>query len=149
MRYIGLLLGVWVGTKWHRGLVRSFMGVKDDSGKARAIAEEAIRRAVTTKGNPADLINVALEEPVRARRELPGFSTLDRMVAAIRAQTNTALYAMVAARIDLAAKARLTRLSWLDPTSGRSEFDRLKTPAKAATLGKFKLRLAHLQTLDG
>jgi|GEM_PF-6268800 len=29
---------------WHRGLVRSFMGVKYDSGKARAIAEEAIRR---------------------------------------------------------------------------------------------------------
>jgi hypothetical protein len=134
--------------KWHRGLVRSFMGVKYDSGKARAIAEEAIRRAVTTKDNPADLINVALKELVRARRELPGFSTLDRMVAAIRTETNTALYAMVAARIDLAAKARLTRLLWLDPTSGRSEFDRLKTPAKAATLGKFKLRLAHLQALD-
>jgi hypothetical protein len=78
--------------KWHRGLVRSFMGVKYDSGKARAIAEEAIRRAVTTKDNPADLINVALEELVRARRELPGFSTLDRLVAAIRTETNTALY---------------------------------------------------------
>lgn len=56
--------------KWHRGLVRSFMGLKYDSG---------------------------------------GFSTLDRMVAAIRTETNTA-HAMVAARIDLAAKARLTRL---------------------------------------
>ncbi|MFC7641327.1 DUF4158 domain-containing protein [Streptosporangium lutulentum] len=134
--------------KWHRGLVRALMGVKYDAGKAHAIAEEAIRRAVTTKDNPADLINVALEELVRARCELPGFSTLDRLVAAIRAETNTALYAMVAARIDLAAKARLTRLLWLDPTSGRSEFDRLKTPAKAATLGKFKLRLAHLQALD-
>ncbi|GAB3893426.1 DUF4158 domain-containing protein [Microbispora bryophytorum] len=134
--------------KWHRGLVRSFMGVKYDSGKARAIAEEAIRRAVTTRDNPADLINVALEELMRARRELPGFSTLDRMVAAIRTETNTALYTMVAARIDLAAKARLTRLLWLDPTSGRSDFDRLKTPAKAATLGKLKLRLAHLQALQ-
>jgi Transposase. len=36
----------------------------------------------------------------------------------------------------------------VDPTSKRSDFDRLKTPAKAATLGKFKLRLAHLQALD-
>ncbi|GAB2451069.1 hypothetical protein GCM10027262_75360 [Nocardia tengchongensis] len=134
--------------KWHRGLVRALVGVKYDAGKARVIAEEAIRRAVTTKDNPADLINVALEELVRARCELPGFSTLDRLVAAIRAETNTALYAMVAARIDLAAKARLTRLLWRDPTSGRSEFDRLKTPAKTATLGKFKLRLAYLQALD-
>ncbi|WP_246266232.1 hypothetical protein [Pseudonocardia xinjiangensis] len=55
---------------------------------------------------------------------------------------------MVAARIDLTGKARLARLLWLDPTSGRSEFDRLETPAKAASLGKFKLRLAHLQALD-
>jgi hypothetical protein len=39
-------------------------------------------------------------------------------------------------------------LLWLDPTSRRSEFDRLKTPAKAASLGRFKLRLAHLQALD-
>ena len=31
------------------------MGVKYDSGKARAIAEEAIRRAVTTRDNPAPL----------------------------------------------------------------------------------------------
>ncbi|MEU6641705.1 Tn3 family transposase [Saccharomonospora sp. NPDC046836] len=105
--------------------------------------------AVTTKDNPADLINVALEELVRAGCELPGFSTLDRMATAIRTETNTALYAMVAARIDLAGKARLARLLWLDPTSRRSDFDRLKTPAKAATLGKFKLRLAHLQELDG
>jgi hypothetical protein len=70
--------------KWHRRLVRALVGVKYDAGKARVIAEEAIRRAVTTKDNPADLINVALEELVRARCELPGFSTLDRLVAAIR-----------------------------------------------------------------
>ena len=56
---------------------------------------------------------------MRARRELPGFSTLDRMVAAIRTETNTALYTMLAARIDLAAKARLTRLLWLDPRAQR------------------------------
>ncbi|EHY87515.1 Tn3 family transposase [Saccharomonospora azurea] len=134
--------------KWHRGLVRSFVGVKYDAARARRVAGEAIRKAVTTKDNPADLINVALEELVRAGCELPGFSTLDRMAAAIRAETNTALYAMVAARIDLAGKARLARLLWLDPTSRRSEFDRLKTPAQAATLGKFKLRLAHLQEVD-
>jgi hypothetical protein len=39
-------------------------------------------------------------------------------------------------------------LLWLDSTSRRSEFDRLKSPAKAATLSKFKLRLVHLQYLD-
>ena len=36
----------------------------------------------------------------------------------------------------------------VDPTMRRSEFDRIKTPAQAPTLGKFKEWLAHLQALD-
>ena len=36
-----------------------------------------------------------------------------------------------------------------DPLSGRSGVDRLKAPAKAATLSKFKTRLDHLAWLDG
>ena len=136
-------------TLWrHRDYVRDRLNVAYKPAAARAIAETAIRKAVTTKDNPADLINVALEELVRARRELPGFTTLDKMVAAIRTETNTALFALVATRLDAADRRRLARLLWLDPTSKRSEFDRLKTPAKAASLGKFKLRLAHLQALD-
>ncbi len=136
-------------TLWrHRDYVRMRMGMVYQPAAARAVPEDAIRAAVTTKDNPVDLINVALEELVRARCELPGFITLDKMVAAIRTETNIALFAVVAARLDAADRRRLARLLWLDPTSRRSEFDRLKTPAKAASMGKFKLRLAHLQALD-
>lgn len=62
----------------HREYVRTRVGVRYSPSEA------AVRRAVVTKDNPADLINVALEELVRAGCELPGFSTLDRMVAAVR-----------------------------------------------------------------
>ncbi len=55
---------------------------------------------------------------------------------------------MVAARPDRAERARLERLLVVDPATRRSEFDRIKTPAQAPTLGKFKQRLAHLQALD-
>ena len=44
----------------------------------RAVAEQAIRTAVRTKDNPADLINVALEELVRAWWELPGYTHAGR-----------------------------------------------------------------------
>jgi aryl-alcohol dehydrogenase-like predicted oxidoreductase len=97
------------------------MGVVYEPAEARAVAEEAIRRAVTTKDNPADLINVALEELVRARCELPGFTTLDKMVAAIRTETNTELFALVAMRLDAPDRRRLARLLWVDPTSKRGE----------------------------
>ncbi len=132
--------------KRHRELVRGRLGVKYESAEVRGIAEAAIRSAAQTKDNPADLINVALEELVHKGRELPGYTTLDKMVGRIRTEVNGKVFISVAARITPAA--RLTDLLRVDPSSRRSEFDRLKAPAKAASIGKFKLRLAHLAALD-
>ena len=46
----------------HRGLVRHRLGLVSDQATARKIAAEAIRTAAEAKDNPADLINIALEE---------------------------------------------------------------------------------------
>jgi Domain of unknown function (DUF4158) len=70
--------------KRHRWFVWEYLGVTYEAVKVRAVAEEAIRTAVQTKDNPADLINVALEELVRAWWELPGYTTLDAMTAGWR-----------------------------------------------------------------
>lgn len=67
--------------KRHQRFVREYLGVKYEAAKVRAVAEQAIRTAVRTKDNPADLINVALKEPVRAWWELPGYTTLNAMTA--------------------------------------------------------------------
>lgn len=134
--------------KRHRALVRKRLGVAYEAARVRQVAEAAIRKAVQSKDNPADLINVALEELVRARCELPGYTTLDAMVASVRAEVNTGFFGLVAGRLDRAARARLARLLVVDPVSRRSEFDRLKDVAKAASLGKFRQRLALLADLD-
>ena len=134
--------------KRYRELVRARMRVTYDASRVRQVAEQAIRKAVQAKDNPADLINVALEELVRARCELPGYTTLDAMATAIRTEVNTAFYQAVAARIDMAARARLARLLLADPVTRRSEFDRLKDVAKAASLGKFRQRLELLAVID-
>jgi hypothetical protein len=91
---------------------------------------------------------VALEELVRARCELPGYTTLDAMTATIRTQINTGLFAMVAGQLDVVARARLARLLLVDPVSRRSELDKLKDVAQAASLTKFKTRLEFLRELD-
>lgn len=132
----------------YRGYVRERLGAKYDASDVRGIAEAAIRAAAVTKDNPADLINVALEELQGSGRELPGYTTLDRMVAKIRAEVNREVFAAVASRITPARRARLAELLVVDPAGRRSRFDRLKDPAKAATIGKFKIRLAHLADLD-
>lgn len=78
-----------------------------DAAGVRAVAAEAIRKAVQAKDNPADLINVALEELVRAQCELPGHTTLDELTKKIRTEVNRGFFTLVAGRVDAAARARL------------------------------------------
>ena len=139
-------------TLWrHRDFVRAWVGTRYQPRDARQIAETAIRAAVEAKDDPADLINVALDEVVRAGLELPGYSTFDKIATTVRTEFNAAVFVRVAARIraDPSGRAQLAGLLVTDPVSGRSGMDRLKAPAKAATLGKFKARLAYLAWLDG
>jgi hypothetical protein len=134
--------------KRHRSFVRARMGVTYDAAGVRAVAADAIRKAAQAKDNPADLINVALEELVRAQCELPGYTTLDELTKKIRTEVNLGFFTLVSGRVDAAARARLGRLLVVDPVSQRSEYDGLKDVAQAALLGKFKGRLAFLQDLD-
>ena len=134
--------------KRYRELVRARMKVTYDTARVRQVAEQAIRKAVQAKDNPADLINVALEELVRARCELPGYTTLDAMATAIRTEVNAAFYAggRLPDRHGRPCPAGPAPAG--DPVTRRSEFDRLKDVAKAASLGKFKQRLELLAGLD-
>ena len=64
------------------------MSVVWEPARARAGAETAMREPVRGKGNPADVINAALEALAAAGCELPGYSTLDEMAATLRAEVN-------------------------------------------------------------
>jgi hypothetical protein len=83
----------------HRDFVRSRLGVLHAPDRARALAETAIRGAAAVKNNPPDLINVALEELIRAGLELPAFSTLDEMASRIRLEVNRAIFDQILARM--------------------------------------------------
>lgn len=145
---VGLERAAARSAKRHREFVRKRVGVVYDGAGVRKIAEDAIRGAVQTKDDPADLINVALEELVRAKCELPGYTTLDAMAATIRAEVNNGIYVRVSGRLGAVARARLMRMLVVDPLSRRSEFDRLKNVAQAASLHKFKERLDLLAGID-
>jgi hypothetical protein len=117
----------------HKALIRTRLGVKLDLEQARDVAEQAIRAGARVKDNPADLINVALEELIRARCELPGYTTLDELAARIRAEVNGAIFRGIGERMSSAERARLDGLLDVDLRSRRSDLDRLKQPARAAT----------------
>ncbi|NBM14242.1 DUF4158 domain-containing protein [Streptomyces sp. GC420] len=124
--------------KLHRKLVRERQGISYDQERARQIAEEAIRSAALVKNNPPDLINVALEELVRATCELPAFRTLDEMAARIRREVNEDIFATIRSRMTLQDRARLQGLLDVGGLEGKSGLNRLKKPAKRPSWSHLK-----------
>jgi Domain of unknown function (DUF4158) len=135
-------------TLWrHREWIRARLGVVYEPARVRAVAEEAMRSALLSKDNPADVINVALEALANDQCELPGYSTLDEMAAALRAEVNGGFY-QVADRLDAAERARLLGLLVVDPISRHSALPRLTQPAPKATVSRLKQHLVLLRWLD-
>ena len=128
--------------------MRARQGVTYDQRRARALAAAAIREAALVKNHPPDLINVALERLVEASLELPAFSTLDELAAAIRAEVNAGIFAGIVSRMGPEGRQRLRGLLTTAGLDGRSMFDRLKKPAQRATWSRFKAQAGYLDRVD-
>lgn len=134
--------------KRHRAWVRRRLGVVWEPMRVRAIAEAAMREALLGKDNPADVINVAVQALVENRCELPGYSTLDEMAAALRAQVNGGFYRLVSDRLDAAERARILGLLVVDPRTRQSLLPRLTQAAPKATITRLKAHVELLGWLD-
>jgi hypothetical protein len=80
--------------------IREYLGVKPYDKTAQKLAAVAIASIAQVKDHPADLLNVAIEELVKQRYELPAFSTLDRLVERVRSIPNTRLFGRISASLS-------------------------------------------------
>ena len=135
-------------------LVRDFAGVSGYDRTARGVAARASMAAARTRDDLADLVNVAIEELVRQRYELPTFGTLMRIARAARALVNRGYYRQVAAAMPPAARERLQALLVVPKGASRSTWDQVKTPPLRPSSKHLREFLRHLtwlrsQTVDG
>lgn len=106
------------------------VGTKYKQSQARQIAETAIRKEVTSKNRPADLINIALEKVVAVGLELPAFSTFETMTSTIRTEVNTSICCGIRDRMSLAEQSGMLRLLEERDSDGTTQLNRLKQPAQ-------------------
>jgi len=133
----------------HHQAIRRLLGVEPYGRAARHAAARAIYDAAQAKDNPADLINVAIEELVRLRYELPAFSTLDRLARRLRTVVNQRYFQTVLARLTADQRQALLGLLYVPPDQPRSGFYRLKQLPKRPTLKHLQELLTHMTWLDG
>jgi hypothetical protein len=79
----------------HLAAIREYLRVQPYGPAARHAMIHALAEAATTKHELEDLINVAIEQLVRQRLELPAFDTLNRAARRVRATFIRALYKRV------------------------------------------------------
>ena len=93
-----------------RDLARSYLNIKAFDEDCKALVGRIAEEAAETKQELADIINVVIEELVRQRVELPGFSTLHRIARTSRSAVNNRLYNSIYALLSHKLKADLVNL---------------------------------------
>jgi TnpA family transposase len=133
---------------WHLPLIRDYLEIMAFSAGGRRVLVGALLEAARSKDILADLINVGIEALVRARYELPAFSTLRRAAQHARTQVNLSYYHRVYAALDDGQRAMLTRLLTRGEDEATSLWQRLKREPQQPTTKRLREYTAHVRWLQ-
>jgi hypothetical protein len=117
----------------HMQLIRSYLGVTAYDANARKIITNASLAASRTRDDLADIINVAIEELVRRRYELPTFGTLLKIARAARARVNREFYSIIYERLGAGNRKRIDGLLSRAQGDAKSAWDSLKQEPQRPT----------------
>ena len=132
----------------HHLSIREFLQVTAWGAEARHVAITAVHQAAQAKDAPADLVNVAIEELVRQRFELPAFSALDRLVQRVRALVHRRDFHGVLVQLSEGDRAGLDALLEAEPPH-RSVYNDLKKSPQRPSLAHLDQLVTHLRWLEG
>lgn len=121
--------------------IRDHLGIKPYDLAAQNVVATALAQAAQAKDHPADLINVAIEELVKERYELPAFSTLDRAARHAHQFANTRLFQLVSRGLTSEERTYLDGLLRAESEENHVTLSLLKAPPQKATL-------THMQELQ-
>lgn len=131
----------------HVATIRKYMKVStfDDSG--HELLASVVCDAALTKEDLADIINVAIEELVRVRYELPGFTTIVKAARRGRAKVNRTLFRRVSSALGAEGALRLDRFFVADIDTERTPWNILREDSGPATLTHFRKLVRRLHWL--
>ena len=127
----------------HRYLILEHMKVNQFNQKGKSYLVKIVTEKAYFMSNPADLINVAIEELIKQRSELPSFRFLDREVARIRNQVHQLVYHQITSQLSPEYIERLNSLLARHPVEQRTPYNQLKKLPKSATRNHLNELLVH------
>ena len=132
----------------HSTLVRAFLGVNAYGPVGRQVIVDTCFQASRTRDDLPDIINMAIEELIRQRHELPAFSTLLRVARTARNLSNRGYQTRFCESLGESARQGLLAILSKPEGESRSRWDRVKHEPKRATITQLKDFLHHLRWLQ-
>jgi len=129
------------------GLVRAQLGIKPFSQGGEQLVIQTAEDAAESKQELADIINILIEELIRKRYELPGFSTLARAARRARTTVNERYYQSLYETLTTSVKSEIDDLLSVQTGGTQSSWNQLKSEPKRPTTKEVKSYLHHLKWL--
>jgi TnpA family transposase len=134
--------------KRHLTIIRDYLNLQIFSQPARQMIAKVMATAAQTKHDLVDLINVAIEELVRQRVELPAFSTLLKAARQARNEVTQALYQQVVSSLTQAECGQINHLFESTAAAHTTPWHQLKQDPGRPTLTHLQELVNRLQWLS-
>lgn len=131
----------------HLCIIRTHLGIGAYGPEAQVVMEQAMAEAALSKDDLTDLINIALEELVRQRWELPAFSAFSRAATKIRSRVNNGFHAHIGIALTDEHLHQIDQLFVIDPHTRESPWNRLREDPGKPNLKHVKELLDHITWL--
>ncbi|WP_273908616.1 Tn3 family transposase [Enterobacter bugandensis] len=132
----------------YKTFCRQFLGSQLFTKQERQHIVDLIHQSAYTMSDPADLINVALEQLSKNNIELPAFSTLERMTGHERQRVHDSLYQQVTRSLTTSQRKALDALLLVNEGEQTTGFSWIKQTPGPATFQHFHLWADRLALLD-
>ena len=130
----------------HVQIIRQYIGVSPFNAEGQLVLAAAFCEAAHTKEDLADIINVGIEELVRQRFELPGFTTLAEEARRERAEVNRTFYSSVSDSLGNEGRWLIDQL-FIVKDSQSSPWNSLKDDPGRPTLDHLRDLVHHMNWL--
>ncbi|MBC7530860.1 MAG: DUF4158 domain-containing protein [Oligoflexus sp.] len=131
----------------HTGRILTFLRVTAYCDAAEEVMIAAALAADMTKDDLADIINIAIEELVRQRYELPGFTTVLKVARKARFTVNSGYHQAIYQFLEERGRAKIDTLLENRLRTTKSAWDRVKQEPKSPTVGHMREFIAQLEWL--
>jgi TnpA family transposase len=137
----------------HMTLIRLWTGVSVFDRQALKIVIRSCVEASRVREDLADIVNIAIEELIRKRYELPGFTTLFRAARTARATVNRSYYSRISETLDPQTRTRIDGLFEKPEGARQTPWERVKNEPGQPTVKGVKRFLENAvwlkeQTID-